>query len=405
MKSLLTIPQDRDYTPYAYPAVFGVPYLRDGHVDIKPPLIHWSYKLWWTFANFCGISKCMSMAARLRFLPLIGLILSVCCLSITGHTQAAALLAFLLLSPTLWPHMANTEWLTVALICLAMALPAPLSWCCLGLMPWANQKNALIIPSLALALGLHPLSWACLFLFASSVVILSYLYATKRLELFIHWCWFVPALFGANRTWKRNTLSASRLLIPCVALMAPLVAVMSWGPWALVALSVVAVMVWSKQIVPHHFILLALPVAMSAHVGPFALAALALVWIPRDGICWWRPDLTYRFTFSLAGGDYGQMIADLNKIEKFLRENTPADEVIWVNGFENQVYLNTMRRAWRIEIPELPGHPAGDPPRYIVHCNSSAKRGDGSFDYEAWNYEPAMISTSGEFTLLLRRGK
>ena len=36
------IPLDRDYAPYAYHTLHGG-WLRDGHADIKPPLVHLAY--------------------------------------------------------------------------------------------------------------------------------------------------------------------------------------------------------------------------------------------------------------------------------------------------------------------------------------------------------------------------
>ena len=394
--NLLTLPQDRDYTPYAYPAIFRTGYLEDGHVDIKPPLIHWAYKLWISSLNICGLSRLITLQAQLRILPLLGMIFSVLCLSISGHIQGAVVLALLFVSPTLWPHMANTEWLTVTLMASCCILPAPLQWIVLGLLPWANQKNVFLVLLLAWALHL-PLSWDCLYLCVPSVIILSYLYATDRLEDFLHWCWFVPATFGVDRTFKRNTLSAARLLIPCVALLAPFIAVMGVDRWAALALVVFLVMVWSKQVVPHHFLLVAFPVAMSAAPVALTWVAFLCVWIPRDGICWWNPAITYKFVFSGNGGDYGSMMADLAKIEKWIRENTPANAVIWVNGIENQVYVNALRKAWRIEIPELKGLPEGDAPRWIVHCVSGSKK----FDYTG--YEAEVISTSGNFSLMVKR--
>lgn len=398
--NFLTLPQDRDFTPYAYPALFNEPYLGPGHVDIKPPLIHWSYKLWWKISG--GFAR-FGLPARLRILPLLGIGFSVGCL-ITAHQACAAfVLMFLLASPTLWPHMANTEWLTISLIAPCLCIHgAPLSWCLLGFLPWANQKNVLLIIPLAWTLSLG-LSWDSLYLLLPSATILLYLFATKRLAKAFYWFWLMPAQFGATRTFKVNTLSAARLLIPCIALCAPFIATMEVNRWAVVALCVLAVMALSKQIVPHHFLLLAFPIALSARPGICTILAVLLVWIPRDGICWWNASLTYRFTFGGGGGDYGALLADAGKIERWLRDNTPTEEVIWVNGMENQIYLNANRRAWRIEIPELQGTPQrvlfGYPhgkPRYIVHCAASAKK----FDYEG--YEPKMISTSGQFTLLVR---
>ncbi len=209
----------------------------------------------------------------------------------------------------------------------------------------------------------------------------------------MHWCWLVPSTFGAKRTFKTNTLSAAKILLPCITLFAPFVAVMELDRWALVALTVFIVMLWSKQIVPHHFILLALPVALSASPTTLTWVSFALVWSLRDGIVWYRPALIYPVTFP----NYDALLADAAKIEAWIRENVSQNEIIWVNGMENQIYLNTMRKAWRVEIPELRGFPEGDAPRVIVHCHTSHKK----FDYDG--YEPVIVSTIGLYTLMVKQ--
>ena len=390
--TLLDLPQDRDYTPYAYPGIFRTGYLTDGHVDIKPPLIHWAYKLW---MNIFSIWPSVSLTKQLRSMPLTGAIVSVLCLIISGHIQAAVVLAFLFASPTLWTHMANTEWMTVTALCLILCVPTPIAWSLLGLLPWINQKNLLLILPLAYALHL-PLSWACLFLLPPSIIILLYLSATDRIEIFYYWCVTVPATFARGRTLKRNTLSASRMLIPALCLIAIPIATMELDRWTLLLTAMILVTVISKQIVPHHFILFFFPIALGAHLSSMVCVAWLFVWIPRDGLCWRKPEWTYKFTFNSGGGDYGAFLADVKKIEAYLREH---DGTLWVNGMENQIYLNAHKKAWRIEIPELVGFPSiGELPRYIVHCAASAKK----FDYSAYNPEPLLISASGQFSLFER---
>jgi hypothetical protein len=127
----------------------------------------------------------------------------------------------------------------------------------------------------------------------------------------------------------------------------------------------------------------------------FTFAGIAMIWLWRDGLCWYRPDLTYQTTFP----NYGGLLEDAKTIEAWIIENTPKDEVIWVNGYENQIYLNTMRKAWRIEIPELEGLPEGEPPKYIVHSAQTAKK----FDYEKYGYETEMISNMGHYTLVVKK--
>jgi hypothetical protein len=389
-------PQDRDFTPYAYPAFFRTRWLDDGHCDIKPPLIHWLYKLVMPRNKIFGIGE------RVRVLPMFGAMVACVALSVI-NPFGAVLLAVMLASPTLWTHMANTEWLTTAILAMAALAGAKGSYAVsalfIGVLPWANQKNVFIV---------LPAAWACglggnidglvlAALVAPSVAILGYIITTKRIIEAYVWLIAVPAAFGKTRTIKKNILSASTLLVPCLTLLAPIVAGCDLtNKWMLVAAVMLAAMVWSKQIVPHHFIALSFPLAISARPSVATILGLALVWAVRDGICWWKPQLVYRFTFAGGGGNYGDMMADCKKIEKMIMENTSEDEVIWVNGMENQIYLNTHRKAWRVEIPELPGLPEGEAPRYIVHCPYSAKQ----FDYS--NYRPAFVSTSGAHTLMER---
>ena len=128
----------------------------------------------------------------------------------------------------------------------------------------------------------------------------------------------------------------------------------------------------------------------------FTFVALALVWLLRDGLVWLKPLSIYPVTFP----NYGNLLADAKSIEAWIIENTKPDEVIWVNGFENQIYLNTLRRAWRIEIPELEGVPDGDPPRIVVHSAQTAKK---AFDYAKYGYETVIMSNMGHYTLVERK--
>jgi len=389
-------PLDRDYAPYALPAVLGLPYLRQGHVDIKPPLIHWSYKVWQRCFSWLGLNQ----IAFLRLMPALAVGLSAAFL---GNWRASLVLSLLLISPTLWTHMANTEWLTVAVLSFSAATATSevfqtAAWFLLGLLPLANQKNALLLVPVIWALRLNPTLTNLLALCIPGTLCLLYLALTKRLPDFFAWCVAIPAQFGARRTFKANTLGHAKFLLPCIFLLAPFIACMDWhSRWTLVLVWMVAVTVWSKQTVPHHFILFTFPIAMAAQPGPMAFVAFFLVWAVRDGICWYKPELIYRVTFGGGQGDYGTMMNDARHIEAWLRENTAKDEVIWVNGAENQIYLNTLRKPWRIEIPEIKGLPDGEPPRCIVHCSQSAQE----FDYAA--YEPKLVSVIGLFTLMVRK--
>jgi hypothetical protein len=293
--------------------------------------------------------------------------------------------------------MANTEWLTVALVSLAMmaqSIPGgePWSWLMLGLLPWANQKNVLLIAPVAWALGMSASITDLIVLSGPSIVALAYLAATGRAKAFYVWCYAIPKEFGKRRTFKANTVSASRLLIPALALLAPVVASGVANRWALVAGLYVALMLVSKQIVPHHFIALAYFLVLACEPTLATVLGVLLVWGFRDALCLYRPSLVYPVTFGGPGGHYGQMLGDAEKIVKHI----PEGSTIWVNGMENNVYLQAKCKATRVEIPELPGVP-DKTPEYIVHCATSAK----AFDYKG--YEPAEISNLGLFTLMRRK--
>lgn len=400
------LPLDRDYAPYAYPAVFGTPYLKDGHADIKPPLIHWSYKLWLSVTSFTWLSK-LSLNYQLRGLNAV--IGSAICfaVSLSIGPREGIMLALLLTSPTLWGFMAQTETMSVCLGVMALVLPSPWDWMALGLLPWANQKNALLVP-----LFLWGKSWPVfqegLAILFPSVLFLGYLIASQRLKEAKLWLWDIPKEFGKTRTFKANTLSAARLLIPCLTLLAvPLATMQAQSSWALLALGVAGLMVMSKQIVPHHFLLLALPVALGSNMSGMAWLAFALVFAWRDGLCWWKPGVTYPMVFSGVGGvSYLDTLKDSVKIEETIRRDTKPEEKIWVDGMENHVYLNTGRMAWRVEIPELTGIPEGEPPRLVVFCVNSAKRkadGNPLFDYEGLGYTPKEVSNRGAYVLMERK--
>lgn len=392
------IPLDRDYTPYAYPAVFNTPYLGGGHCDIKPPLLHWSYKCWLKIISLTRVS--VTAPEALRSLPALGMSLG-SGLVAASDPGKGLVLALLLSSATLWAHMANTEWLTALLWALAFATRdmGALPWLFLGLTPWANQKNALLVPILAWCLSL-PLTASGLGLLGiPSVVLFGHLIITSRGKKFLAWCVAIPGEFGKKRTFKRNVLSASRLLIPCLALLAPVIAGQDGGRWAWASLAYFALMLSSLQIVPHHFIGLAFLLAMGCTGSPAVILGLLAVWALKDGLCLWEPAIIYPSTFGGGNVHYGMMLDDGGKIAAIVAAKTEPGEAIWVNGMENNIYFQANRPAWRVEIPELPGAPLGEPPRYIVHCTQSAK----PFDYDGLGYEPIEVSNLGLFTLMRRK--
>jgi len=383
---------DRDFTPYAYPAVFGVGYLTNGHRDIKPPLIHWSYKAWLFISSPFKLNQTMT----LRLLPAIS---TGCLLIIVPISwQQKLALSLLLLSPTLWTHMANTEWLTVTVLALASALQGVQGftewrWMLLGLLPFINQKNALLLVPVAWALGLNPTPTNLAALCIPGMLILAHLTLTGRLKTFLHHTWTMPNRMGKGRTLKQNTLGHLHLLKPGLILMAPFLACMDWhSPWAVVLVCVVGVSLWSKQIVPHHFILWAFPLAMACEPTVMTFVAFALVWAFRDLAIWLRPENIYKITFGAPQGDYGMRLDDGEWVANWLKLHNVTE--VWVNGMDNNVYLQAGVKAWNLVVPEWTEPFEGLPPKVIVHCP-----GNVAFDYDAHGYSVTDSSPKGMYII------
>lgn len=391
------VPLDRDWTPYAYPALHGTGYLENGHQDIKPPLIHWGFKAWLNIASRLRLSR----HSMLRLLPSLASGLSILLLWRVAPS-ASLILALLLSSPSLWAHMANTEWLTVFLLAIATTASqaqwaTPLAWLALGLLPWANQKNLLLIPVMILTLQLKGMQNALLLVTPSFAAIL-YLAFTGRATEFFRWTWTIPAQFGKTRTLRRNTLGHLHLLKPGLFLMLPFIATMQ-GPWGLVLLAMVALALLSKQVMPHHFLLFAFPVALGSAPTATTWAAFGLAWILIEAAAWIVPANVYALTFADPGGaHYGMVLKDAEWVTRWLDENEPNEDTIWVNGMENNVYLHSGRKAWAIIVPELQETPQGLPPRIIVQC-----RGHVPFDYDAHGYEFVDSSPLGGLHIMRRK--
>lgn len=391
------VPLDRDWTPYAYPALHGTGYLENGHQDIKPPLIHWGFKAWARITT--GWKS--TLPSRLRLLPTLALMLSIALLYPIAPT-ASIVLALLVCSPALWGHMANTEWLTVLLLAVATgasqaAWSTPIAWLALGLLPWANQKNIMLIPALiwVLSLKLWPLSIGLLL--TPTLIMGAYLTFTGRLGHYLRWTWTIPAQFGKTRTLRRNTLGHLHLLKPGLFLMLPFIATMQ-GPWVWVLLAMVALALLSKQVMPHHLLLLAFPIALASQPTWTSWAAFGIAWVLIEAAAWIVPANVYALTFADPGGaNYGMVLKDAEWVTRWLDENEPNEDTIWVNGMENNVYLHSGRKAWAIIVPELREVPQGIPPRIIVHC-----RGSVDFDYDAHGYEMVDSSPLGGLVIMRR---
>ena len=211
-------PLDRDYCPYAYPAWRHTGYLTSGHIDIKPPLIQWLYKVWLFL-----MPKRIPLLYSLRLMPLAGHCATVALLGIYGGWQASLIAGLLYANPYMWPHMANTEWLGALFLALALVLPEPYKQLALGVMWLANLK---FIP-LGLAIGgimawkeagncfgLLIIAWQAL-PFALATL---YLTATGRLSEFAadsDWCFFCGKRVSACRELFLNLQNLNSIHLAC----------------------------------------------------------------------------------------------------------------------------------------------------------------------------------------------
>ena len=408
------IPLDRDYAPYAYHTLHGG-WLRDGHADIKPPLIHlvysWAHICYKTFSSIMTLPAWGSPAS-FRAVPFAGIALA--CISLHCYAPGSDLVcALLLVSPTMWMPMAATEWLTITLLASSAALAshpstAILSLAVIGLLPWANQKNALLLPFLLLVPVFRE---ACMtagwvegisaFL-GPSLLILTWIVATGRLRYFWVLCWLVPKDFGRRRSLRGNALIHAYLLRPCIVLMVPFLIAVNWlNPWAWVLVVMVALTIAAKQIMPVHFQpwLLALALATEPTAGVFF--GFGILWVLREAAVWMRPSLFYPVCFPGKNGvNYGHLIEDADVVADWLADYTKPDEVIWVNSWDNNIYLTGKRKAWCFLLPEMIFEPeeGKEPPRVIIHGI-----GHLDFDYDKYGFLPAMTTPRGCYTVLVRR--
>lgn len=204
---------------------------------------------------------------------------------------------------------------------------------------------------------------------------------------------------GKGRTLKDNTLQALHLLTPFLYKFALVLTVCDWSsPWFIVLLVVIGMTVSVKQVVPHHFILWTFPLAMCASPTPLFWVAWGILWVIQDWPIWQRPELLYPLTFRYrAGGHYGILLDDAMEAVEWIKANTEEGEAIWVNGFENQIYLEANRPSVCMEICEAPREEPAILPRVIVHCGTSG----AEFDYSG--YEHVLISTKGLYTVMKRK--
>ena len=388
-------PLDRDYGPYAYMGVFNSGYFKNGHRDVKPPLIHWGYWVWVTLTSRFGLS----VRGRLRLWPTLMLSVAVFAMGLSYPISALAL-ALMLISPHLWPHMANTEWLSISLTALALSLHnCPMvALVSLGLLPLVNQKNALLVPVLIWALGLSwGMAWMALI---PGLLFVVWLFLVGDWRKIILYLWFIPREMGKARTLRRNTLAQLHLLMPGLIKLAMVLAIADWrSPWFVVFLVCVVLTVSVKQVVPHHLILLTFPLALAVNPSGLWFIAWVILWMLQDFLIWLKPDLIYPLTFRFRqGGHYGVLLDEGLEVVEWLKANTAPGETILVNGFENQIYIEANRPGVCMDICEAPREADKIMPRVIVHCGNSAV----PLDYTG--YEPQLVSAPGGlYTVTVRK--
>ena len=403
-------PLDRDYCPYAYPAWRHTGYLTSGHIDIKPPLIQWLYKVWLFL-----MPKRIPLLYSLRLMPLAGHCATVALLGIYGGWQASLIAGLLYANPYMWPHMANTEWLGALFLALALVLPEPYKQLALGVMWLANLK---FIP-LGLAIGgimawkeagncfgLLIIAWQAL-PFALATL---YLTATGRLSAFWKFVVVMPRHFGKVRRLLSHT--DIPLIKKSIGIeLLPFIACMDWGSeWSWLSVLWVGLCVASKQVVPHHLILLIPLLALAGHLTPMVLVAYMLTLCFRNLILWRKPEWIYRATFGdpIRGTDYGMMLKDSDAIVRWILSETKPEETIFVNGIDNEIYTNTGRKAWFLTLPEYWELPTDSiPPRVIVHCAMANKATTWWYEsqeaMQRWGWKLELVSPLGLFSVLTRK--
>lgn len=392
---------DRDYTPYAYLGVFGGGWLKGAHRDIKPPLIHWGYWVWFGIVSRLKLR----LNQKVRLFSAVGASLTCLMIGLNGNPSSSILLALLLVSPYLWAHMASTEWMTVALLALTVGLDTSIgntaTLAILGLLPLVNQKNILLVVPVAWALGISLVPTTLAVLFAPSMGLLIYILANKRAR---KWLWEIPKKMGKARALRTHTLKQLHLLTPFLFKLCVLLPIIDpRSPWALVLLIAAVLTISVKQIVPHHLILLAFPLAMCAEPNALFFVAWGILWVLQDWPIWNNPELIYPLTFRDRGNvirHYGELLGDSDEVVEWLKENTKEGEAIWVNGFENQIYLEANRPSAMLTICEATDvQEEFEKPRVIVHCVN----GRQDFNYEG--YEHRLITPRGLFTVMERKSK
>jgi hypothetical protein len=167
----------------------------------------------------------------------------------------------------------------------------------------------------------------------------------------------------------------------------------------------IALLIYSKQIMPHHFILLGFTLAICIRPSAPLFIGMALMFCSRSLPVWLNPKILYASTFSYSGGSirhYGQILDDSRSVESWLMANVPKDEPIFVNGMEAQIYTYSGRKSVGLPIWELPGwflDGKYERPRIVVNCLSS------SWNFDATGYDLKMVSRLGIYQVFQLRGE
>ena len=397
-------PVDRDYACYAYPAWQKTGYLTNGHIDIKPPLIHWLYKLWW-------ILPIKPIGYKLRLMPLLAHVVTVYLLGLRFGWQASLVAGLLYANPYMWPHMANTEWIGNLCIAIAINLSGWQSQLILGFMWIANLK---FIP-FSIALGGY---WAykeagfSIGIFSMLLqglpffLAVGYLIITKRLDVFLKYVIVMPKYFGkVRRLFTHTDIPLIKRALGIELL--PFISAMDWkSEWTILSAWWMILNVASKQIVPHHLLMLIPLISASVTLTPMVLAAYTLTLLFRNLVVWKKPELLYAASFGdpVRGTDYGMMLKDSSYISKWILAETKPDETILVNGIDNEIYTHTGRKAYFFVLPEYWALPDNfNPPRVVVHCAMASQH--CTWWYPKWDYKAVYISPMGLFTIMVKGRK
>ncbi len=205
-----------------------------------------------------------------------------------------------------------------------------------------------------------------------------------------------------ERTFRANTLSTLHLLLPFLIKFALILTILDWrSPWFVVLMVVIGLTITAKQIVPHHFILWTLPLALASHPTVLFFVAWVILWLIQDFSIWKNPKLIYPLTFRFRNNqvkDYGQLLDDADQVIAWVKANTKEGEAIFVNGFENNLYLECNRPASNMLICEAVGHEEIELPRVYLHSAGTA-----TLEFDLSNYRHVLISPMGLYTIMVKK--